>query len=200
MTTDSHFPRGGKPMKKKIQLPIIIGMIVSICFADKEAPNDTTDFTDITKEYHILSIPIAPFSHDKGITKVFKIDTTSKKEVLVNQYEWYSRELFAMPIKDTLYLVRKTQWHRGKDIDEDALELGFYKAGKVIREYRLKEIALNINNVTKSTSHYRIIKQVKGFKKAWVPELGEKLVFVIITEDNRMVVFDVYTGEMDTKN
>lgn len=177
-------------MKMFAYISIMILNVFVYAFADKEAPNQKVVAYDLSKKIKVISIPQEAFIHDKGTTKVFRGD----KEIY--SFNWYSNRIYPYEIKNNVYIVRLAQWHRG-DVKKDDFEIGFYKNDSILKEYSVQDIMNEINNVQKSVSHYRAIIEIKEYERVFDPDLpGEVSLFVILTDENREIDFEIKTGKV----
>ena len=185
-------------MKKTLTFFFIFGLSALLCqfsFADDEAGNRPYVKASPWGSFYAKSIPAEGYGL-KGKTKVYQV--TDKDDLLVQEYDWYSPNVFlegfsASP--DTVCVVQTGAWSRGYEASSGELALAFYKTGKLLKSYSTLDIAGTNNNVSSSESHYTVIKNLPGFRRSY----GNKLLFDAEAIDGRMITFDTDTGEIITK-
>ena len=161
----------------------IIIILIQICFlsvfADSEAPNKKVIFYSPDKEIMVISTPEDKFIQNKGVTKVFK----NNKELF--KFNWYSRDIYVINLEDTIYTIRFAQWHRG-EVNKDAMVFEIYKNDVLLKSYKVSDILENINDAERSVSHFRVVKEIKGFINT-----GKKVLFSIINTENKEIIVDI---------
>lgn len=173
-------------------------LAVNFCFfkppclhADSEAPNFPNVQVSPDGLYYSKSVP-AEVSGTRGQTKVFRVSL--KKDVFINKFDWYSPKIFLQTAQDGFYLARPGPWARGQEASADDWAIEFYKNDRFLRSYSTLDLAGvsgNIRNISRSISHYTVIKEYKGFSYD-----GEMTVFGITLEDGREMNFNADTGEI----
>jgi hypothetical protein len=143
---------------------LLIGLtICAMCSpssADKEAPSRPVLFSDSTGSYYVRSVPESREDQYAGTTRVYR--TGAEADTLLCEYDWYASRLWLYFDGNDLILVRLGPWHRTGTDPETELELGFYKDGKILREYSVLDIAVKEENLVHSESHYAITSRVAG--------------------------------------
>jgi hypothetical protein len=104
------------------------------------------------------------------VTKVYRVRKES--DLLIHTFDWLSHQLYiACNVSDNktptgISLVRMGPWPRGHEATSSQLAIAFYFKGRPLKEYSTLEIAGRPHNVSRSVSHYRVIKNVLGFRFA----------------------------------
>jgi hypothetical protein len=168
---------------------LAICMASSPCFADKEISSQAVLFSNSSGFYYVKSVPNSREDQYSGTTRVYR--TKSEKDELLCEYNWYASRLWLFFDGNDLILVRLGPWHRTGTDPKKELEVGFYKNGKVIKEYTALEVALDNKNFIQSQSHYAITSRVKGLV------IGKEAnYFEIHTFDGRDLRFDLSDGSI----
>lgn len=169
---------------------ILVIFIASVpCLADKEAPSQAVLFSNDTGFYYVKSVPKSREDQYSGKTRVYR--TESEKDELLCEYNWYARQLWLFSDGNDLILVRLGPWHRSGSDPKKELEVGFYKNGKVIKEYTALDIAIKEENFIQSASHYSIMNKPRGII------IGETAnYFEIHTFDGRNICFNLSDGSI----
>ncbi len=167
----------------------------SAAFGDEEASNVPHIKASAYGRCYAKSIPDEPYGM-KGVTKVYRVG--KERDSLTHTFHWFSQRLYiACNVSDSktstgISLVRLGPWPRGHEATSRQLAIAFHFKGRPIKEYSTLAIAGRPDNVSRSVSHYQVIKKVAGFR--WIR--GNEYVFEIITTDERRLSFDPTTGEM----
>lgn len=161
----------------------------SPCLADKEIPSQAVLFSNSNGHYYVRSVPKSSEDQYSGKTKVYR--TGAEKDELLCEYDWYARQLWLFHDGKELILVRIGPWHRANSDPKKELEVGFYKNGKVLKEYTALDIAIKKENFIQSASHYSIINKPRGIV------IGETAnYFEIHTFDGRNICFNLSDGSI----
>jgi hypothetical protein len=70
------------------------------------------------------------------------------------------------------------------------MAIAFYFRGVLVRQYSTLEIAGSPEKVSRSVSHYTVIRRIDGYRE----QRGNFSTFEIFTTDGRAVTFDPTTG------
>ena len=89
-------------------------------------------------------------------------------------------------------MVRLGPWPRGHKATSDHLAIGFNFKGNVLREYSTLDIAGAPDKVSRSVSHYTVIRKVLGFRSLG----GNEYAFDIETTSGKTLSFDPSSGEI----
>jgi len=177
-------------------VPVLIAAATT-AQADEEAANKPHFVTGIVKgDLHngcyAKSVPDATWGM-KGTTKVYVV--RKGKDRLVAAFRWYARKLHLQCRRGpdgamTVAIVRLGPWQRGRRANKDHLAVAFYEGGRELARYSTLDLAGRADNVRPSVSHYRIIREVKGFV--------EPNHFRLALVDGRTLTFDLATGNLAT--
>lgn len=151
--------RGLYLMKPCPFLLVALVFLSSAALADQEASNRTIVRSSEYGAYYAKSIPLEDYGQE-GVTRVYSVGTD--EDTLLYEYPWYAAEMYMGGSGDGT-LVRFGPWARGREPHEDHLAIGFYRDGRVIREYSTLELANLGSGVSQSVSHYRVFGERRGF-------------------------------------
>src|SRR3990167_1569521 len=147
----------------KIKLCLIYFLLISLhgqyIFADDEAGNKMYVKSSECGQYYAKSIPEESYGF-KGKTLIFKVDKDSDE--LVQTYDWYAPQIYIFD--NGLSIVRLGPWPRGQKASQDHSAIAFFKNGRLLKDYSTLDIAGSEDNVERSISHYRIFKDIKGYR------------------------------------
>ncbi len=159
-----------------------------ITHADSQGPNVLHIEISFGGGYYAKSVPAKGWGTE-GETRIFKVG--KKKDVLIAKYPWYAAHLYLEPADDGIDVVRPGVWARGTEASSDDLAMEFYKNDKWLKRYSNLDLAGDPGNVTRSISHYSVIREYRGFRF----ENG-LTVFGITLIDGRQLDFSADTGEI----
>jgi hypothetical protein len=167
--------------------------------ADEEAANKPHFVTgivmgDLHNGCYAKSVPDAAWGV-KGTTKVYAV--RKGKDRLIATFPWYARKLHLQCRRGPdgamrAAIVRLGPWQRGQRASKDHLAIAFYKGSRELARYSTLDLAGRADNVRPSVSHYRIIREVKGFV--------EPNHFRLALLDGRTLTFDLTTGKLRRGN
>jgi hypothetical protein len=171
---------------------VILLSPLNLYSAEEEAPNAQCEYKDNSGKYVVKSWPLMSYGSE-GQTRVFKVAHDSL--VLLTVYPWYSRLIYIYPRNTGVSIVRFGSWPRGDKANKTDFCIGFYADGRILREYYTQDIAVEVNNVLRTSDHYSVFANVFGLKtrRNWYfKKIAEY--FSIETVDNREIKFDLDTG------
>ena len=183
------FYREGLMQRSLILLVTISLLFASIARADEEAANAVYVQSAEGGRFYAKCIP-AEGRGSKGTTRVYS--PREKEDELVQIYDWYAPEIALANTSKGIAIVRFGDWPRGHEATKDELAIAFYLNGKLLHPYSTLDIAGKPGNVSFSVSHYTVIKKHLGVR--WITE--NTWVYDIQTTDDRMISFNVDTGEI----
>ncbi len=161
--------------------------------ADDEASNRTHIRTDQWGHCFAKSVP-SEYYGSKGTTKIYSVRPGD--DTLLHTFDWYASEIYLNCVvgraDDQLgvSVVRLGSWARGPRATADQMAIAFYFRGVLVRQYSTLEIAGSPENVSRSVSHYTVIRRIDGYHE----QRGNFSTFEVLTTDGRMVTFDPTTG------
>jgi hypothetical protein len=167
----------------------------SVARADDEAPNVPYVRADAYGRCYAKLVPLKLYDSSAGTTRVFAVG--KDKDTLLHTYSWFSKEIYLQcnlvdaKGRSGLSLVRMGAWPGGSKASAATLCLAFYFGGKLLKQYSTLDIAGSVDNVSRSVSHYQIVKKVLGYR--W--RSSSSYAFEIVTVDGRTLAFDPATGE-----
>lgn len=169
---------------------IIFSVILYILFltaaktlADSEAANSTYREYSSDKKFYIEMIPSEYYGEaGKGIA--FSVHTGKQ----LWEVHWYAK--WVMLAKDGLHLIRFGPWAKDSRNFSD-LAVFFYKEGKEIKRYAVKELLRDRSEIFKTVSHYIW----SNYEKPPQFSSDEKY-FYLHMIDGQTHTFEVSTGEM----
>lgn len=186
-----------------MRLMILMIMSVLINFnilvlADEEASNVPYVKSSEYGRVYAKSIPDEYYGL-KGKTLVYAVNRDADK--ILYTFDWYSNQIFLLDSVGSV--VRLGPWARGQAPSADDLAIAFYLDGKKTKEYSTSDIVRityqDPSHVGNSVSHYTVFNKISGFR--WIR--SNKWVFDVETHENKVLSFDVSTGELqsdDEKN
>lgn len=162
-------------------------LLAGAALADQEASNRPIVRSSEYGAYYAKSVPLEEYG-PKGVTRVYHVGAS--EDTFLYEYPWYATEIFLGGSGDGT-LVRFGPWARGSEPSEDHLAIGFYRDGKVVREYSTLEIANLGSGVLRSVSHYEVFGQPLGF--VWN---RDDVFYEVMGVDGVLLRFDLETGEL----
>ena len=174
----------------------VVASSIPVSFADSPVRNAPKLYVDRTNSCLAHSVPDKFYGND-GKTDIFIVRDGLE---LLDTYNWYSSNVFitCTLVEGQLLLppiiVMTGPWSDGHLARDDHLALGFYRDGKLIKEYSTLDIANgDTDNVDPSVSHYKVVGRYYGFSGHWD---GTDLRFLLRTIDGRKLAFDAISGEI----
>lgn len=168
-------------------------LVAATAAADDEASNRTHIRTDQWGYCYAKSVPSEDYG-SKGTTKIYSVRPA--EDILLQTFDWYASEIYLKCVvgrsDDQLgvSVVRLGSWARGPRATADQMAIAFYFRGVLVRQYSTLEIAGSPENVSRSVSHYTVIRRIDGYRE----QRGNFSTFEIFTTDGRIVTFDPTTG------
>jgi hypothetical protein len=117
-------------------------------------------------------------------------------DALIHTFDWYANEIYlhcgvGRPNEQIgVSVVRFGNWAGGRSASADQIAVMFYFRGTLVRQYSTLDIAGSPENVSRSTSHYTVIKRVVGYRQ----QRSNFSTFEVLTSDGRLLAFDPTTG------
>ncbi len=174
-------------MKPFLFVLAAIVLLSGAALADQEASNRPIVRSSEYGAYYARSIPLADYGVE-GVTRVYHVE--ADEDTFLYEYPWYAAEMYLGGSGDGT-LVRFGPWARGREPSEDHLAIGFYRDGKVVREYSTLEIANLGSGVSESVSHYEVFGERRGFR--WN---GDDVFYEVMGVDDVLLRFDLENGEL----
>lgn len=165
--------------------------------ADQEASNIPYVKSGTWGRCYVKAVPVGYYEM-KGTTRVYVVRKDA--DLLVHTFPWYSKQVYLQGNMvgakgygegSEVSLVRMGAWSRRDRPDKKELALAFYYNGKLLAEYSTFDIAGKKMAYSRSVSHIRVIREVKGYR--WVT--GNSWAFDIVTVDGRTLSFNPVTGK-----
>lgn len=157
--------------------------------ADQEAGNSLVVRAAEHGGLYAKSIP-ADRHGSKGETRVYLAQPETDQ--LQFTLPWYASQLYLQGTAWGISVIRFGPWPRGHEASASDLGMEFYLNDKLLKSYTTLDLAGTKTNVMASVSHYRVIKQIKGYR--WVR--GNDYAFDILLENDRLISFDINTGQI----
>lgn len=171
---------------KLTNLLLILMIISSNLMGDSPAiPSDYSVVTKDKKSIFVMRTDDTWSSLDKKFLKehpksgLYDIKTNK----LLWSINWYSYEVHLS--NDGVYLIQPGPWASSSNYDENAVS--FYKNGKLLKSYMVKQLVTDLNSVQHSISHYM-------WRKTTSFDQNSEL-YHITTYSNDEHTFDITTGE-----
>lgn len=174
-------------MKSSLFALMALLLLAGAALADQEASNRPIVRSSEYGAYYAKSVPLEEYGPD-GVTRVYHVG--AEEDTFLYEYPWYASDLYLGGIGDGT-LVRFGPWARGREPREDHLAIGFYRDGKVVREYSTLDIADLGSGVSESVSHYEVFGERLGF--AWS---NDDVFFEVMGVDGTLLRFDLADGEL----
>ncbi len=175
-------------MKSKFIYLIVFLLINTRVSADDEVSNRPVVRSSEYGTMYAKSVP-QEYYGQIGKTRVYLVGKES--DVFVCEYGWYAGEIY-MGGEGGNTLVRFGPWSRGRQPQKDHLAIGFYRDGKVLREYSTLEMKSLGSGLSNSVSHYTVLNKRIGFR--WVQ--GNSYVYEVEGESGKKFSFDLKTGSL----
>jgi len=165
-------------------MALLLGMRA---WADSEAPNRVYVTAAPYGQFYAKSIPEGR-GDTEGRTEIYQVGEPDK---LIHTYPWYSQNVYLFGWSGgDVYAVQTGPWQRGYEASSEHLALAFYRNGALVKKYSTLDIAGKPNNVSRSISHYTVIREIIGFSRP----VGQTVYLEVRTEDGRVLAFDLTTG------
>lgn len=202
---------------RSIVIAILVSLNAAPALADDEASNivHTAPSADgrcwaTSTPAHVHDPTIGP--RQEGRTEVTR--TIAGQETLVARHDWFARRLFVLcgpGAGDDVFVVRVGPWQRGRRPLPSHLALGFYRNGRLLKDYSTWDIAgsqeADPQAVSASASHYQVfdgdpVLMEAGEARAEAPGrlaaagAGNDWVIRVRTFDGRVLYFEVETGRL----
>jgi hypothetical protein len=175
-----------------IMLAGLAGLAQS-ALADEERANRPHVVADVHGQCYAKSVPDKS-SGQEGSTGILAVEEAGDR--LVHTLPWYSSQIHiqcqVVPGYAAISVVRMGPWAQGYQARAQDLALAFYHDGRLVRQYSTLEIAGRADNVSRSSSHYTVIR-----RQGWSQQpAGSLPSFEVETEDKRRLTFDPATGNI----
>lgn len=159
-----------------------------LTFADSPAP--PRDYKKVTENNEYVFVMLAPDegakhqdSATRGIYKQSGLYRNDGSTTPLWAVYWYAFEVY--PSSDGKHLVRMGPWASSTE----QLALSFYRDGKEIRSYRIRDLVRDETKLSRTVSHFFWRSELRYDDK-------RGLVF-LKTRDNQTYWFSVKTGEIE---
>lgn len=181
-------------MRKRILTLIALMVLVVPLRADEEAVNAPHIAVDASGRCYAKSVPAATYG-SAGTTSVYRVESGADR--LIESYPWYAATIHLQCYTpglsgDAVSIVQLGPWARGRQATAGHLAIAFHANGRLLRSYSTLDIAGAIDNVSASTSHYRVFDVIDGY----VFESATSRPFRLKTIDGRTLTFDPATGNL----
>jgi hypothetical protein len=179
--------KGISRIGRVLQISMAVCLLHAQAFADTPAP--LRDFKKVAGAY--VFVMLAPDEPSGAVQHVSEIREVYKRSGLYRYdgsstplwtVDWYAYEVF--PSSDGEHLVRI--WSMSVSVDDSAVS--FYKNGKEVKNYRIKDLIRNVSQLRRSASFLHW--------KADVDYNDKIAVLLLRTSDFRTHRFSVKTGEI----
>lgn len=172
---------------------VVAILIVSPAHGDQEASNLPQVTASRYGLFYAKSVPAGPWGQS-GSTSIFRVEAYD--DVKLHSYPWFAREIYLQGFagSNTVSVVRMGPWARGRAPQPDHLAFELYKGNVLIRSVSTTDLVDLGAIARRSVSHYTVINRVVGIRRPW----GNKLVFEVIVAGDRLLTFDLDTGEVLT--
>lgn len=179
---------------RRLGIGIWLALIACACaYADQEASNVPIIRINQWGSCYAKSVPSELYG-SKGTTKVYSVQPG--EDSLRHTFDWYSQQIYlecgvGRPNEQLgISVVRFGLWARGAKATVEQMALAFYFRGQLVKQYSTLDIAGSLDNVSRSRSHYSVIRRIDGYRQ----QKSNFYTFEILTYDGRLVVFDPTTG------
>lgn len=168
---------------KKTILVFILGissfLISTQIFSDSEAP--PRDFSKVTKNKKYIFVMLSPWGNHSLEYKQSGLYKNNGTQVPDWTVDWYSYGV--IPNSDGKHLIRFGPW--ASDVSQEALS--FFKDGKLIKYYKIKDLIKNESKLEHSVSHFTWQEESRYFEK-------EGVIYLKTLDENKYI-FSIYSGE-----
>ena len=197
---------------------VIMCIVLSLCTAasaDTEGPNRTCVFASSSGYIYARSEPASTIG-TAGVTKIYRVRKTGDE--LICEFPWYAHQLYLYQLSSDVAIVRRGPWPRGRKANSGSLALQFYLNDQPLKRYSTLDIAVLPDNVFASVSHHMVFGRIHGFrarfalppepqapddadetKEPRVHRTPVEVFFEVQTDDGRLLIFDLRTGEQRTE-
>ncbi len=178
----------------------VLGLAFVACrciHADDEASNIPYVKTDRWGRCYAKSVPAESYG-SKGTTRIFAV--APGNDTIIDTFDWYSGEIYLECATGHANeqvgtsVVQIGPWARGREASVGHLALAFYFRGRLVRRYSTLDLMGSPGNVSRSVSHYTVIKQANDYRQ----RESNFSAFEILTVDGRLISFDPTTGAIVT--
>ena len=180
----------------RIRILVLVALVVLAVpvWADEEAVNAPHITVDASGRCYAKSVPAETYG-SAGTTSVYRVESGADR--LIESYPWYAPTLYLQCYTpglsgDAVSIVQFGPWARGRQATAGHLAIAFHAKGRLLRSYSTLDIAGALDNVSASTSHYRVFGEVEGY----VFESSTSRPFRLRTVDGRTLTFDSATGNL----
>ncbi len=159
--------------------------------ADKEKVNDQYSVTSPNGKFVIEMIPSSNFG-EAGKGFAFATADAQRKDTLW-RVNWFAKKVFLAD--DGSRLIRFGPWAKDKrGLTDNAIS--FYKQGKVLKQYLVKDLVKDKKSISATVSHYTW----ESCDSAVVSGLSKDFkTYTLVTTDRMMYVFNTMTGKIIKK-
>lgn len=170
---------------------LLLTVLSGRAFADKEKVNDQYSVSSPNGKFVIEMIPSTNFG-EAGKGFAFATADAQHKDTLW-RVDWFARKVFLAD--DGSRLVRFGPWAKDKKgLMDNAI--GFYKKGKVVKQYLVKDLVKDKKSISATVSHYTW----ESCDSAVVSGLSKDFkTYTLVTTDRIMYVFNTSTGKIIKK-
>lgn len=170
---------------------LLLTVLSESAFADKEKVNDQYSVTSPNGKFVIEMIPSTNFG-EAGKGFAFATSDVQHKDTLW-RVDWFAKKVFLAD--DGLHLIRFGPWAKDKKgLTDNAI--GFYKKGKALKQYLVKDLVKDKKSISATVSHY----MWESCDSAVVSGLSKDFkTYTLVTNDRIMYVFNTSTGKIMKK-
>jgi len=159
--------------------------------ADKERVNDRYTVTSPNGKFLIELIPANNFG-EAGKGFAFAKEDSHRLDTLW-KIDWFAKKVFLAD--DGAHLIRFGPWASDKNRLTDKA-IGFYKKGKVLKQYLVKDLVKDAKSISASVSHYTW----ESCDSAIVSGLSKDFKsYTLVTTDRIVYIFNTSTGKITKK-
>ncbi len=170
---------------------LLLTVLSGRAFADKEKVNDQYSVSSPNGKFVIEMIPSTNFG-EAGKGFAFATADVQHKDTLW-RIDWFAKKVFLAD--DGLHLVRFGPWAKDRKGLGD-IAIGFYKKGKVVKQYLVKDLVKDKKSISATVSHYTW----ESCDSAVVSGLSKDFkTYTLVTTDRIMYVFNTSTGKIIKK-
>jgi hypothetical protein len=202
---------------RPIAVAILVCLAAAPVLADDEASNvehialsAEGHCTAKSTPAHVYDPPTGP--RQEGRTEITR--TIAGQETLIERHDWFAQRLIVLcgpGAGDDVFVVRVGPWPRGRRPLPSHLALGFYRNGRILKEYSTWDIAggqeADPQAVSASVSHYRVLDEgpvlmaadearAEAPGRLAGPGSGNHWVIRVRTLDGRVLYFETETGRL----
>jgi len=174
----------------KCALLALIGMtICTPCFADMPAIPVAYIEAGDGGRYYFKMVPCEQSRWDFSCATgaMYEVSESGPDRLVWSTSGWFAFRTYLS--YDGQYLVRMGNWPAGSEPSADDLAIAFYDRGKLLKQYSTKQLVRDVSRVPRSVSHYRYLREVRGFYR-------DTSLFMIMMIDGTEYTFDASNGEV----